>query len=179
MSHELISFKSCFSAVMILLFSFQIFSSSQILASGEFLFKRINGGRRLSQSEELLIKWQPERCQHFCMEFPQSSQGCAWWRHVGSGCDVSSTQGTWDTQQTRSNCAFGQEGGKQWWSSCPGREQGRYLNFPKQNREEGCEFVQENSRYLVWGSPAEVQTTAAPRERDVPAGLWATKLTVV
>lgn len=57
------------------------------------------------------------------------------------------------------------------WSSCPGREQGRYLNFPKQNREEGCEFVQENSRPLVWGSPAEVQTTAVPRERDVPAGL--------
>lgn len=65
------------------------------------------------------------------------------------------------------------------WLRCPARERGRCLSFPKQNREEGCEFVQENSRYLVWDSAAELQPVVVPRECDVPAGLQAGKLTVV
>jgi len=71
-----------------------------------------------------------------------------------------------------------EEGSKEW-PRCPGREQGRCLRFPKQNREEGCEFVQENSRYLMLESPAEVQHETVPGERDVPPGLQAGKLTEV
>ena len=111
--------------------------------------------------------------------FPKAARdvhGDSTWA-VGVTCPACRGHATHNTQgQT---VLLARKEGSNEWPRRPGREQGRCLNFPKENREEGCKFVQENSRCLVWESPAELQTAAVPREFDVPTGLRARKLTVL